>query len=215
MFNPAPYQGYQPAPPPPSYEPPQFARFDVSKNGRVNGDALPAMPSWDAANKRKILDEEQNRDEDMEMGRLDPVHAQQAPMLGAQNEAPPPRAGYAEVDSTPYQQYGAYNGGDLGNPYGQQESGIAYGGTYAQRNGGQQQQQASELYGGPYSGRGGFSAFTPSGSTRYEPSSVGLRSGGGSYSPMSPAAERQYARGRPPGGLQVGRKAVSNSWRDV
>lgn len=219
MFHPTPYQGYQPAPPPPSYEPPQFARFDTSKQGKVNDDALPAMPSWDTASERKIPQPEQHADEDMEMGRLDPLHAQQAPMLAAHNAAPSPRAGYAEMDSPPYRQHGAYDGGDLGSAYGRQESGVAYGGAYSQQYGRQpqpqRQQQQQQAYGGGYGGRSGYEAYTPSESTEFEPPSVGQRGDAGVYSPASSAAGRQYAAGRPPNGLQVGRKAVANSWRDV
>lgn len=215
MFHPAPYQGYQPAPPPPSYEPPQFARFDVSKKGKVNDDALPAMPSWDTASERKIPKVEQHADEDMEMGRLDPLHAQQAPMLAAHNGTTSPRPGHAEMDSSPYRQHGGYDGGDLGSPYGRQESGVAYGGAYPQRHGQWQQQQPQQAFGRGYGGRSGYEAYTPSESTEFEPPSVAQRGDGGVYSPASLPAGRQYADVRPPSGLQVGRKAVPNSWRDV
>lgn len=41
-------------------EPPQYAEFDMSKKG--GGDALPAMPSWDGANSKKVLLEEEDDD---------------------------------------------------------------------------------------------------------------------------------------------------------
>ena len=96
-FTPAPYQGYQPTPNP-AYQPPgggaaapaQFATLDVNrKGGKVNEDALPAMPSWDQAKEHKVYEEqglEQNhKDDGVEMGVLDPQQAQKEPMLANDN----------------------------------------------------------------------------------------------------------------------------------
>lgn len=112
-FVSAPYQGYQPANNPHSHSQPQFAQFDVSKN---NEDSLPAMPSWDSASQKRVLQEEDSHN-DVEMGKLE----QKAPMLG--HQAPSPNTGYTEMSSEiPYQQHGAKQGGDLGVPYGQGQS---------------------------------------------------------------------------------------------
>lgn len=90
----------------------------------MNEDSLPAMPSWDTARDRKVLDN--SHEDDVEMAKLDP---QKAPMLA--HQAPPPTAGYSDMGppsaGIPYQQHG---GGDLGNPYGQASPG--YGGAYGQ-----------------------------------------------------------------------------------
>ncbi|KAK2768917.1 fibroin-3-like protein [Colletotrichum kahawae] len=40
--------------------PPQYAEFDVSKSGgKEDGDALPAMPSWEGAGSKKVAVEEE------------------------------------------------------------------------------------------------------------------------------------------------------------
>lgn len=87
----------------------------------MNEDSLPAMPSWDSARDRKVLDE--SHEDDVEMTKLDP---QKAPMLA--HQAPAPTAGYSDI-GIPYQQHNAAQGGDLGNPYGQVSPG--YGGAYS------------------------------------------------------------------------------------
>ena len=115
-FVPAPYQGYQPANNPHSYSQPQFAQFDVSKSNKVHEDSLPAMPSWETASQKRVLQEDDSHN-DVEMGKLE----QKAPMLA--HKAPSPNTGYAEMDSQiPYQQHGAKQGGDLGISYGQGQS---------------------------------------------------------------------------------------------
>jgi len=227
-FPPAAYHGYQPAPPPPSYEPPRFAQFDVSRNGKVHDDALPPMPSWDTASQRNVP--ERHREEELEMGRLDPLAAQKAPMLA--NVAPPPRAGYAEADSSPvhspYQHQGGFQGGDLARPYGQEQSPTAYTG-YArpppsvqgrnaaafggpQAYGGSAQPQAFGGYGSGYGQQQGYSTYSPSMSTRYEPSMNYQQQSGVTYNSRSPQPQQSSA---PPSLLQVGRKPVQGSWRDA
>ncbi|KAI9847339.1 MAG: hypothetical protein M1830_007362 [Pleopsidium flavum] len=228
-FPPASYHGYQPAPPPPTYEPPRFAQFDVGRNGKINDDALPPMPSWETANQRKVP--EQLREEELEMGRLDPVAAQRAPMLA--NIAPPPRIGYAEADSSPvhapYQHQPGFQGGDLGRPYGQEHSlgaytgyarpapsvqgpnGTAFGGPHTY--GGSPQPQDFGGYGGGYGQQHAYSTYSPSTSTRYEPSANYQQQTGVTYGSRSP--QPQQTNAPPPGLLQVGRKPVQGSWRDA
>ncbi len=137
-FPPASYHGYQPAPAPPSYDAPKFAQFDVGKRGHgsvVDADALPPMPSWETASSRHVPDQRHGGEEGLEMGRLDPLAAQHAPMLA--NAAPSPRAGVAEADSSPVlqqhspyqsqrQQPAGFQGGDLGSPCTRQQSPVAY-----------------------------------------------------------------------------------------
>lgn len=82
------HQGYQPNPPmmggglgsKPSYEPPQFATFDVGKTGHaVSEDALPPMPSWETAQKKHVLSEEEKNG--VELGELDPATGQKLPLM--------------------------------------------------------------------------------------------------------------------------------------
>jgi hypothetical protein len=55
-----------------AYEPPQFAQFDVRKTGHaISEDALPPMPSWDTAQKKHVLSEEEK--DAVELGELDPA----------------------------------------------------------------------------------------------------------------------------------------------
>lgn len=169
----------------------------------MNEDALPPMPSWDTAPKRKVLEEHPS--DEMEMGHLSPTH-EAAPMLA--NQAPSPIGGHGDVVRAALP-YGARNGGDLGSPY------AVYGGGYA----GQQQGRGSPHIGGAspvggYGGNsysqpqqpGGYAAYAPSttsGSTRYEPSSAyaGQESGTVYHSPVQEAP--------------IGRKPVQDSWREV
>ncbi|KAA6413151.1 MAG: hypothetical protein FRX48_02895 [Lasallia pustulata] len=160
LFHPAPYQGYQPAPPPPSYEPPQFARFDAGNKPASNDDALPHMPSWDTASERKVPRAERHGDGDVEMG----------------------RAGYAEMDAPAYPQQGGNDGRDLGSPYGRQESGGGYGRLHLQ------QQQQLQAAGARYAGGSAYSAYAPSESTLFEPESGGQGGGGAGFGPGSGTA---------------------------
>ncbi|KAI9767429.1 MAG: hypothetical protein M1840_005658 [Geoglossum simile] len=96
--------GYTPNQPP-SYAPPQFAAFATSnKDGTggkaVNGDALPAMPTWESARTRKVLMEaeppQKGHADDVELGDLNhsgKTTGSRAPMLA--HAAPP--AGYDDI----------------------------------------------------------------------------------------------------------------------
>ena len=221
MFNPAPYQGYQPAngnnATPPYNEPPRFAQFDVGHKGKpVGEDSLPAMPSWDAAQSKRI--EEPGRD--MEMGNLEPH--ERRPMLADGANASNvnlshPIQGYAEADSHPvpgpYEVHGTqaqppagYTGPDFGHGAGHPYTGPDFGAGY-----GAGQQTA-------------YSAYAPSESTRYEPSGVNEprspQESGTTYSntmpPPSPSAQQQGFQ-HAPSVLQAGRRTAqgANSWRDV
>jgi hypothetical protein len=69
------------------FDPPKFAQFETGPSGlaiepaksQVSDDALPPMPSWDSAAKKKIaLQEEKDA---MEMGDLDPSTGQKVPLM--------------------------------------------------------------------------------------------------------------------------------------
>ena len=188
----------------------------------MNEDALPAMPSWDTAASRKVLEDPRN--EDVELGRLDPLHEQTAPMLA--NQAPTPygdNPGPAAA-SVSYQQYAPYNGGDLPNRYigqsVQQHSANPYGNVST---------VAAPNYGNPGSGQqGGYSGmrttrqpqvastYAPSvTSTRYEPSSsYDGQELGTAYRSRQPAVWQQ-GLGSPSVAAPVARKPVQDVWRDV
>lgn len=68
-----------------AYEPPKYAQFETGPTGHalepknVNDDALPPMPSWETAAKKRVLTEEESGA--MEMGELDPKTGQQVPLM--------------------------------------------------------------------------------------------------------------------------------------
>lgn len=68
-----------------AYEPPKYAQFETGPTGhalepnKVNDDALPPMPSWETAAKKRIVTEEES--DAMEMGELDPKTGQQIPLM--------------------------------------------------------------------------------------------------------------------------------------
>lgn len=220
MFNPAPYMGYQPAnnpnnAPPPYGEPPRFAQFDVGSRGKpVNEDSLPAMPSWENAQKKHI------EDDDMEMSHLE-VPQEKNPMLASGADASTAdlsnsRLGYNEAGSHPVGPYGVhgaqgqppagYTGPDFGHGAGHPYTGPDF------TSGIGQAQQTS------------YSAYTPSESTRYEPSGVNEPLElGTTYSntlpPPSPSAQHTgFPPQHAPSVLQAGRRpgaSTNNSWRDV
>lgn len=77
------------APPAPSAAP-QYAQFEIGKNGlytesksapsMVSEDALPPMPSWDAASKKHVVTEDEKA---IELGNLDPSTGQKMPLMAA------------------------------------------------------------------------------------------------------------------------------------
>lgn len=99
-LGPAPYKGYQSTPTPPAYESPKFAPLDASRQPRTKDDALPPMPNWESTNQKQVLEGQYGQD--VELGRLEPVHSQASPMLAAQ--APTPIAGLSPTKASPYEQ---------------------------------------------------------------------------------------------------------------
>ena len=136
---PPPNQGYQPTPAPyystpaaaPAAAVPQFATFDASNRKKVNADALPPMPSWDAATSKKVVDESQT--EEMEMDKLD-QHDETRPMLAAAAAATAAGTASPRMGNTAYGQGGAAGGGGGGYSDG---VGQGYGrsGSYEAQNG--------------------------------------------------------------------------------
>jgi hypothetical protein len=123
-FTPSPFanappgQGYVPPPPmmggalaaPKAPEPPTYAQFEVGKNGlyvepkpqaALSEDALPPMPSWDAAAKKHVLTEEEKA---IELGELDPATGQKMPLMSgaaATGVSAPPSPG-TEFGNSPF-----------------------------------------------------------------------------------------------------------------
>lgn len=131
---------------PASHGPPQYAEFDVSKH---NADALPAMPSWETANSKQIVLEEevemdtlppkkepptqnmnspgfrgQQQQQQRPMGRNDPYNRQQSSSPGYMNS-------YGQQSAaSPYgahdQAYGAHDQGFAGHDQGYNAHDQAY-----------------------------------------------------------------------------------------
>ncbi|KAI9847552.1 MAG: hypothetical protein M1838_000828 [Thelocarpon superellum] len=103
------YGGYQPAPQQPFYEPPQFAQFDAGgRKPPVNEDALPPMPSWETAQKRKVLDEHAEAQEDVEMNPLNPAGVAAAEARPSQPSSPQAQPQRPALQQVPYGS-GAYS----------------------------------------------------------------------------------------------------------
>lgn len=99
-------------------EPPQFASFEVGRNGfavepkaALSEDALPPMPSWETAQKRHVMEEEEKKGESVEMGELNPTTGQRVPLMagavGPGSSMPPSPA----HDHTPFDFPGQAVGG--------------------------------------------------------------------------------------------------------
>jgi hypothetical protein len=118
------------------YEAPKFAQFETGPSGlaispakaAVSDDALPPMPSWDSAAKKRIMTEEER--EAVELGELDPSTGQKVPLMtGAgpisrtvspgQSPMPSPYGDHAEL---------AHDGYLAGGPLGAAGAGLAAGG---------------------------------------------------------------------------------------
>ncbi|KAK5990453.1 hypothetical protein PT974_08721 [Cladobotryum mycophilum] len=110
----------------PAAGPPQYAEFDMKK---ANPDDLPAMPSWEESNSKKIMVEEEVEMEDLKkkepptMQRMPP---KRGPMPGNPNAMPrSPSNAYSPMQNTPtgymnahaQQPANGYGGGGLAQPY--------------------------------------------------------------------------------------------------
>ena len=234
----APYQGYQPAPNPPAYEPSRFATFDApSNNGKIHEDSLPAMPSWDSAAARRV--EDTSAREDMEMGNL---------ATGAGAHVAHTNGGrYSQIPDQPASPYGhapaEYRGANMTHPYGsdlgaqrlaaeetgytgygngqiapasyaqgpsynEHPGGPSYGGSSAYGSPAEYYQQQSQPQGArspapTYQTYAPTQPYSPTDSTRYAPTTT---IGNMNFSP---------AEARPPSLLQVGRKPLPGSGREI
>ncbi|TVY52817.1 hypothetical protein LCER1_G004405, partial [Lachnellula cervina] len=154
-----PHQGYQPPAPmmggalPARPEAPQYAQFEVGKNGlfvepkaALSEDALPPMPSWESASKKHIEEEEKNG---VELGHLDPTTGQSVPLVTAaagqaNNNPPSPHSPFA---SQPGQAIGGNGYAGVPNTYSPQNGQNGFNG-----NGGYRGTPSP----GPQNGQNGF-----------------------------------------------------------
>ena len=239
MFNPMPYQGYQPAnsnvAPPPYGQPPaaQYAQFDHPSAGGYRGagkggggeDSLPAMPSWQDARSTRVEDHEaDHHGQDVELGHL------QKPAMASTTHLAPQQHGYTEADTHPVRSPHEAPPADYTGPDFSTNTAAAATTTSASAAGAahytgpdfssptQYQQQHNNT---------AYSAYAPSESTRYEPSYVNEpHELGTTYSntlpPPSPSAQHTGFAGQSgaPGVLQAGRRpdgqqGAGGSWRDL
>lgn len=211
MFNPAPYKGYQPAnnpnnAPPPYGEPAQFARFDAPSRKKITEDSLPAMPSWDAAQRKRVEQE----GEDVELGQLEKPSVGHRPMNSIGANSSSVNLLRPEMDSHPVTQDGQlsphYTGPDFGHGAGHAYTGPDFGVGHGQQT--------------------AYSTYAPSESTRYEPTGVNEpQELGSNYSntvpPSSPGAHQQgfgQDHHAAPSALQAGRRPAGiggDTSRDV
>ena len=186
------YQGLPPYQGPPAYQGPNTATFDAS--GReLNGDSLPAMPTWADAHV-----EDSNHCGDVEMGRISQP-GQTAEVLplatgrtsrGEYHELP----GHHGLNEPPR----IYGGPHSAHPYG---SDIGAQSMTAQNTAYDPPQPR------PQPDRFQSSAAAPAPYSRSSPPQPG-------YTPYSPDLEGS-SPARPPSLLQIGRKPVNGSSREI
>ncbi len=250
---PTPYSGYQPSPNPMTYRgAASTAMFDVSSGKKINEDALPAMPSWDTAQTRRVEEPTLEKPmQDVEMGRLAPIQTQ--PRHTSRN-------GYNQVPNGPmsptsptYSQNSYFaahpqnQNVDLGaqrmGPYDSYDAPHSPAPTYHTNPvPATDRFVAGAAAASPYSYQNHQtqSSYAPS-STQYQatdfasthnsypsqpspyyndppPPMHGARSpgfGNNSYSPYGASPPQNNGDARPPSLLQIGRKAVPGSQREV
>ncbi|KFG87450.1 hypothetical protein MANI_001795 [Metarhizium anisopliae] len=105
--NQAPMQVHFHPPAQSKFEPQQYAEFDVSKKG--DGDALPAMPSWERSGSKKVLVEEE---EEVEMSNL---RKAPAPSLNHNRRNLPSPTPVSPVSMNYDRQYGHLPGSSSGH----------------------------------------------------------------------------------------------------
>lgn len=206
--TPTPYQGYQPQPGPMMYAShgPQFATFDTGnkRSANIHEDSLPAMPSWDNAATRRVEDntpsqQQQRARSDMEMERMLPYgqgpHSptRESPYnsdLGAQNQSA--RGGYNnDYYDAPMSPAPTY--------YSTQHASAS---TAAGARAMSPPQQHDMGY------RGATTSPAPYPSSRESTQF-------GSLYASNPYQQEQDPGARPPSLLQIGRKPVAGSYREV
>lgn len=236
QMPPTPYQGYQPPAAPMQYNNgPQFATFDTPSKRPIHGDSLPAMPTWNDGRTRKVEDLSHQED-DVEMGSMHPQQHR-----GGYDQVPNREPASPTYD-TPYNHNHNYNS-DLGAQrlapaqsqaqHGFQSPPLSPAPTYTTQPlmGHQRAESGDRFVAGsiapsPNEYNHSISPYAPStvNSTQYEPS-MNYQSYRRSVSPPAavPAsnfyghhnAASSVSAARPPSLLQVGRKPVQGSAREI
>jgi len=217
--------GAQPPPAAPTYRPPQSAQFNVSRiqTSKADDDALPPMPTWAEATTKRVADTS-SAPEVVEMNPLGPQSPNMAMMTGGQlsgrvgygeispPHSPPPRThdGYQPLEQQQQQSYfpqssyrsyqedSAYESQTLAQtpdphplrPYDQTPSPVS-----------------------PAAARPTFSPYERQLQSPYQAYSPPIPSS--PPPPFSTTVDDMNDGRRPPSLLQVGRKPVANSWRNV
>lgn len=215
---------------------PQFATFEEPSK-KINEDSLPPMPSWDTAVKRRVEDTSEplnpNYQSDLEMGRLEPP---QPRMRGGYNTVPsgptspiPPQTHEEYFDHThSYQSdlgaqrinsnnYNNFQSVPLSPPPTYRSHSVAPSITSDRFRPGVVSPTPAE-YGQPY--HQPYSSpqpsYTPSGvNTRYEPPADYSSNRISMLSMPEPQNTQSQYQARPPSFLQVGRKPLNGSLREV
>lgn len=198
------------------------ATFD-SPSQKYNEDALPAMPSWDTATKRRVEHDEPG---DVELEKLGPQHAQQEVGLLAHeqdsrydysNRQEAADLGAGGMHASPYHDYSGHQQAFQPSPYGTQR-GMAGSDPYAQ---GAYTSQAQQ-YAPPYRAIASPSAAPPYGSSAEYFTSQPQQHSQRTYAPSvaAPSYHTQdvvspISPGQQQGYQAFGRKPVQGSWREV
>jgi len=220
----------------PSHNQPQYAQFDAPSSKPINGDALPAMPSWETAQSRRVEVEEMpdHHTDIVELSSLNnnPRDEVRVPMLAQtehadQSPLPSPYAYSPPHEQAPFtgNHYGAaqssqngYRGASSPPPPQQQRRPVHYG-AGAQGYSAQQPYAAHSQGDGMSPGYMGsqhndlVSTVSPTyanaGYTGYAPS--GSTRFEDSYAPHQQERSPPFQEQR----QQVGRKPVNGTWRDI
>lgn len=186
------------------FDPPKFAQFETGPSGlavepaksQVSDDALPPMPSWDTAAKKKVALEEEK--DAMELGDLDHTTGQKVPLMSgampiSRSGSPGPNAAHSPYGDHPDQNgYMGAGGFAAGAAMG---AGAGAGAMATGGRGGPNDQYARNVPGqygaGPMGGRGGRGGpndqFGRGGPNRNQYNNQGGRGGyGGPNQPTSP-----------------------------
>jgi hypothetical protein len=186
--------------------PPQYAQFETGPNGLavepkiVNEDALPPMPSWEQAQKKRIAQEEADA---VELGELDPNTGQKIPLMtgaagggsraGSPGHTPPHELPYGDRPGMNSQNT-SYMGAGAGGAMGAESFDSG-----AMAIGGRNNDPYGNGRGGPMDNRGGYNG---NGRGGYGPPNAGPGRGqayDNSFDDGSSYAGSNYVAGNPVG----------------
>lgn len=224
--TPTPYQGYQPQPGPMMYmnNGPQFATFDAGskRGGQIHEDSLPAMPSWDTATTRQVEDHTpapppQRTRNEMEMERMLPQHNYNQGPRSPIHESPYGQGPRSPIHDSPYaSDLGAQNqtarGGYTNDYYDPPMSPApTYYSTAPAAALGARTMSPQQTYDTSYRGANTAAPY-PRESTQFAP---GTGYSNYNSNPYLQQQQEQESGVRPPSLLQIGRKPVAGTYREV